>query len=141
MHEEAHEDDIHDLFSDFGTIKNLSLNLERRSGFVKGYALIEYHEKSEAQKAIDEMNSKEFRDKIMSVDWAFVDGPLNNDYTNFNVASTSYVTPGHAVDNDKRSNNRGGDRQVTIVRRRSDLGRRRRSPSPQKSRKRDRQQK
>lgn len=136
IHEEAHEDDVHDIFADYGEIKNINLNLERRSGFVKGYALIEYNSKEEAEKAIAEMNGKEFRDKVLAVDWAFVDGPLNNDYTNFSASSTSYVTP--APTNVVKRGGRGGGRRGGRRSGESELGRRKRSPSPQKSRKRDR---
>ncbi|PHU02818.1 RNA-binding protein 8A [Capsicum chinense] len=56
VNEEAQEDHLHDTFGEFGEIKNLHLNLDRRSGFIKGYALIEYKKFEEEERAINEMD-------------------------------------------------------------------------------------
>ena len=76
LHEEIQEDDVFDVFSKYGEIKSLHLNLDRKSGYAKGYALIQYGTFQEASQAIKEMNGQELLEKNLIVDWAFQEKPL-----------------------------------------------------------------
>mmetsp|Transcript_31586 Transcript_31586/g.97669 ORF Transcript_31586/g.97669 Transcript_31586/m.97669 type:complete len:149 (-) Transcript_31586:38-484(-) len=74
VHEEAQEEDIVDKFGEFGDVKNIHVNLDRRTGFVKGYVLVEYKEKSEAEAAIAEMDGADLLGQTLACDWAFREG-------------------------------------------------------------------
>jgi RNA-binding protein 8A len=81
VHEELTEEDLIELFSEYGPLKNIHLNLDRRTGYVKvcavlkqGYALIEYSGYNEAKDAIKHLDGYVLQSRRLKCDFAFVRG-------------------------------------------------------------------
>ncbi|KAI8978032.1 hypothetical protein BDB01DRAFT_800454 [Pilobolus umbonatus] len=74
LHEETDEESLSEKFREFGVIKNIHLNLDRRTGYVKGYAFIEYEARTEAELAIEHTNNTKYLDQTIKVDYAFIKG-------------------------------------------------------------------
>ena len=72
--DEADEDDIQDKFCDYGPIMNISMNVDRRTGFCKGYALILFETYEDALSAKDALDGADIMGQPIKIDWCFVRG-------------------------------------------------------------------
>ena len=61
------EDDLRALFGKFGEITEVRLIMDKFQGKSKGFAFIEMPSKDEAEKAIEEMNGTEFKERTLRV--------------------------------------------------------------------------
>ncbi|KAG1056703.1 hypothetical protein G6F46_005002 [Rhizopus delemar] len=79
LHEETDEDSLYERFREFGDVKTVHLNLDRQTGYVKGYAFIEYESRKEAEAAVEQANGTRYLGETIKVDYAFVKGPAPED--------------------------------------------------------------
>jgi RNA recognition motif-containing protein len=70
---EAEPEDIERIFAEYGNIHSAHLNVDRRTGYLKGYALVEYANFNSAQAAIIGLNDSQILDQKIKVDWCFLD--------------------------------------------------------------------
>lgn len=64
------EEDLREAFKEFGEITEVRLIMDKFSGKSKGFGFIEMPSKAEAEKAIEEMNGKEFMGRAINVNEA-----------------------------------------------------------------------
>jgi RNA recognition motif-containing protein len=64
------EDELRQTFEVFGEVTEVRLIIDKLSGKSKGFGFIEMPSKEEAEKAIDEMNGKDLKERPLSVNEA-----------------------------------------------------------------------
>lgn len=64
---ESTEEEVRELFTARGTVDNFKLIRDQFTGQLKGFGFIDMPNDDEAQKAIDELNGFEFKDRKLTV--------------------------------------------------------------------------
>lgn len=81
----AGEDDLRDLFSQYGTIDSVYIVTDRATGRPRGFAFVEMMNDEDAQKAISALDQTEFQGRRLAVNEARPraprpDGPPDDGY-------------------------------------------------------------
>lgn len=61
------EDGLRQLFEEYGEVTSVKIITDKFTGKPRGFAFVEMTNDQEAQKAIDELNGKQFEDRTLSV--------------------------------------------------------------------------
>ena len=64
------DDELSDLFSDFGAVKSANVIMDRSSGKSKGFGFVEMDDNEDAEKAIQSLNGKEVSGRELRVNEA-----------------------------------------------------------------------
>jgi len=67
---EVTEDDLQTIFSEFGEVVSVKIITDQYNGRSKGFGFVEMPNRTEANKAIDELNSREIKGRTIKVNQA-----------------------------------------------------------------------
>ena len=67
---DAEQEDLRDLFSQYGEVRQCSLPLDRETGRKRGFAFVELANDAEEQKAIDDLQNVEWMNRMIRVNKA-----------------------------------------------------------------------
>lgn len=67
---QATEDDLKDVFSEYGTVKRVALPIDRETGRVRGFAFVEMAEDDRENTAISELDGAEWMGRQLKVNKA-----------------------------------------------------------------------
>jgi|GEM_PF-699277 len=68
--EDTNEDDLRDLFSQFGKVQRVYLAKDRETQQSRGFAYISYHDREPAERAMVKLNGYGYDHLILKVEWA-----------------------------------------------------------------------
>ena len=64
------ENDLHDLFAEFGSITKANIIMDRDSGRSKGFGFVEMEDETEGRNAIEELNGQNVKGRNLKVNEA-----------------------------------------------------------------------
>ena len=67
---QAEQEDLVDLFGQYGEVKKASLPLDRETGRKRGFAFVEMDQEADEQKAIDDLQDVEWMGRMIRVNKA-----------------------------------------------------------------------
>lgn len=68
--DDATEDQLQQMFAEFGQVERASIIINRATGKPRGYAFVEMPDDGEARQAIEELNSKDYHGRTLTVNRA-----------------------------------------------------------------------
>lgn len=66
----ATADDLSDVFAEYGTVKRVSLPMDRETGRMRGFAFVELEEETQEDSAIAELDGAEWMGRQLKVNKA-----------------------------------------------------------------------
>ncbi|MEH1852335.1 MAG: RNA-binding protein [Nostoc sp.] len=67
---EVKEDDLRQIFAEYGTVKNVQLPIDRETGRVRGFGFVELESDAQEQAAIDALDNAEWMGRNLKVNKA-----------------------------------------------------------------------
>ncbi len=61
------ESELQSLFENYGTVDSAKIIMDRETGRSRGFGFVEMPENDEALKAIEELNQREFKEKVLNI--------------------------------------------------------------------------
>lgn len=67
---DATQEDIHEVFTEYGTVKSVKVPTDRETGRVRGFAFVEMENDSEEEAAIEALDGAEWMGRTLKVNKA-----------------------------------------------------------------------
>ncbi|MDJ1177685.1 RNA-binding protein [Roseofilum sp. BLCC_M91] len=64
------EDDVREVFAEYGSVTRVSLPIDRETGRKRGFGFVEMQTEAEEEKAIDELDGAEWMERVLKVNKA-----------------------------------------------------------------------